>query len=183
MPLAHFLPGASIRVVVQGERLSRHALRTLQRFGVTMIGEVRRVENDEAIESGGGFHLATAHVTVPKLQMTSVLIAPFFRWLALVSLAWTPALAFSQSLQCSDKIISRGSTSSEVASLCGKPDQVEHKTIYNDVSAAASGVIAGTTTEVHVEMWIYNFGPDRLMQRIWIEDGVVVRIESMGHGF
>ncbi len=101
----------------------------------------------------------------------------------LVVLAWTPALALSQSLECSNKIISEGSTRFEVASFCGDPAQIEHKTIYNDVSAAASRVVAGTTFEVHLEMWIYNFGPTRLMQRIWLQDGVVVRIESLGYGF
>ncbi len=105
------------------------------------------------------------------------------RWLALAVLAWTPALAISQSLQCSDRVVSTGSTRLEVSSLCGDPAEIEHKTIYNNASAAASSVLVGTTTEVHVEMWIYNFGPTRLMQRIWIQDGVVIRIESLGYGF
>lgn len=105
------------------------------------------------------------------------------RWLPLVVLGWAPALALSQSLQCSNGIISEGSTRLEVSSLCGDPTQIEHNTIYNGVSAAASNVIAGTTTEVHVEMWVYNFGPNQLMQRIWLQDGVVVRIESLGYGF
>jgi len=106
------------------------------------------------------------------------------KWISLLVLACTPALAFSQSLRCSDKIISEGSTRLEVASLCGDPAQIEHKTIYKDVSAGASGVVAGTTIEIQVELWIYNFGPDRLMQRVWLEDGVVMRIESMGrYGF
>lgn len=105
------------------------------------------------------------------------------RWLPLVVLVWMPTLAVGQSLRCSDKIISEGSTRLEVASLCGDPSQVEHKTIYKDVSAGTSTVLTTSTTEVHVEMWTYNFGPDRLMQRIWLEDGVVVRIESMGYGF
>jgi hypothetical protein len=34
-----------------------------------------------------------------------------------------------------------------------------------------------------VEVWIYNFGPNKLMQRIRFEDGVVVRIESLGYGY
>jgi hypothetical protein len=105
------------------------------------------------------------------------------RRLVFVVLAWTPVFAFSQSLRCSNKLIHEGSTRAEVASLCGDPAQVEHKTIYNDVSAGAANAAVGTTTEVHVEMWIYNFGPSRLMQRIWLEDGVVFRIESLGYGF
>jgi hypothetical protein len=33
------------------------------------------------------------------------------------------------------------------------------------------------------EVWTYNFGPSRLMQRIRFENGVVVKIESLGYGF
>lgn len=105
------------------------------------------------------------------------------RWLALVVLAWSPALVLGQSLECSNKVISQGSTRLEVTGLCGDPADVEHKTLYNNVSAAVAGVVTGTTVEVHVELWTYNFGPTRLMQRIWIEDGRVVRIESLGYGF
>lgn len=105
------------------------------------------------------------------------------KWLALVVLAFMPALAFGQSVRCSNKIISEGSTRLDVQRLCGEPAQVEQKTIYNDVSAGQSNVRTGSTTEVHLEMWVYNFGPNRLMQRIWLQDGVVVRIESMGYGF
>lgn len=105
------------------------------------------------------------------------------RWLPLFMLAGSPALVLGQTLECSNKVVSQGSTRLEVAGLCGDPAQVEHKTIYNNVSAPAASVIAGQTVEVHVELWTYNFGPNRLMQRIWLEDGVVVRIESLGYGF
>jgi len=104
------------------------------------------------------------------------------RWLVFVVLAWMPVLALGQSLRCGDKIISHGSTRAELARLCGNPADVEHKTIYNDQSVGDSNVAASTTVEVHVEVWTYNFGPNRLMQRVWLEDGVVVRIESLGYG-
>jgi hypothetical protein len=101
-------------------------------------------------------------------------------WLPLLALACTPALTFGQTLRCSEKLIGEGMTSRELATLCGEPAQVEHKTIYNDVSTGTSKVAASTTIEVHVEMWIYNFGPNRLMQRVWIQDGLITRIESLG---
>ncbi len=107
-------------------------------------------------------------------------------WLTLALMVGLPALASGQSIRCSEKIISNGSTRAEVSGLCGDPAQIEHKTIYNNVSASAgrSSLVAGTTVEIQVEMWVYNFGPDRLMQRVWFEDGVVVRIESLGrYGF
>ena len=102
--------------------------------------------------------------------------------LLLLALACVPALTFGQSLRCSNKIISEGTTSQELATLCGEPAQVERKTIYNDVSAPAptSTVTASLTIEIHLEMWIYNFGPNQLMQRVWIQDGVITRIDSLG---
>lgn len=101
-------------------------------------------------------------------------------WLLLIVLVGTPALTFGQSLRCSNKIISEGSTSQELARLCGEPVQIEHKTIYNNVSVPTPNVVASSTVEIHVEMWIYDFGPTQLMERVWIEDGVIVRIESLG---
>ena len=41
----------------------------------------------------------------------------------------------------------------------------------------------GGQIEVAVEIWTYNFGPDRLMQRLKIEDGVVVEIRTLGYGY
>ncbi len=101
-------------------------------------------------------------------------------WLLIVLLICTPAVTFGQSLRCSNKIVSEGTTSQELATLCGEPAQVERKTIYNDISTGTSHVAASTTVEIHLEMWIYNFGPNQLMERIWIQDGVITRIESLG---
>jgi hypothetical protein len=35
---------------------------------------------------------------------------------------------------------------------------------------------------VPVEIWTYNFGPQRFVQRITIEGGRIKRIESLGYG-
>ena len=100
--------------------------------------------------------------------------------------ACLPALALGQSLRCSDKIISEGASRYEVASLCGNPQDVQHQSRYNNVSAAVPGqpnVATGSSVEIQVELWTYNFGPNKLMQRIRFEDGIVVHIESLGYGF
>jgi hypothetical protein len=107
-------------------------------------------------------------------------------WLAVTLLASLPGLALGQSLRCSDKIISTGSSRYEVAALCGDPQQIEHKTIYNTVSGGVPGqpnLAGGSSVEIQVELWTYNFGPNKLMQRIRFEDGVVVHIQSLGYGF
>ncbi len=44
-------------------------------------------------------------------------------------------------------------------------------------------VVVKSDTEIPVEIWTYNFGPQRLMQRIRFENGVIVKMESLGYGF
>jgi hypothetical protein len=106
-------------------------------------------------------------------------------WLLLVLLACAPTFASAQTFRCSDRIISTGATRAEVVGLCGDPAQIQHKTVYNSISAGLgqSSVVAGSTVEIQVELWVYNFGPDKLMQRVRFEDGIVVHIDSLGYGF
>jgi hypothetical protein len=141
-------------------------------MAVTAPGRRSRIETKASTLSPAGDTLSSPQSAAKVIRMK--------KWLPVLVLVCTPALALGQSLRCAEKIVSEGSTSQDVARLCGDPAQVEHKTVYNDVSSAASNVRTGATIEIHLEMWIYNFGPNRLMQRIWIQDGVVTRIESLG---
>jgi hypothetical protein len=104
-----------------------------------------------------------------------------------------PLAASGQSLQCGEKWITNGTSQAEVAARCGPPTQIEHQTIYGETGAALGpaptplGVLppigGRSSTEKPVEVWTYNFGPTRLMQRIRFENGVVVKIESLDYGF
>ena len=105
------------------------------------------------------------------------------KWLMATVVACIPALSMAQSLRCDGKIISQGSIRAQVAALCGDPAQVVQKSVYYRPLASVDYRANPITVEVQVEVWIYNFGPDRLMQRIRFEDGLVVRIESLGYGY
>lgn len=124
----------------------------------------------------------------------------------LALIAWLPLFARAEPpLQCGDSSITTGTTQDEVAARCGQPAHVDHQVMYGESGAAAPGGllpgrpvggppvpglppgvlpgIAGrSSTEISVEIWTYNFGPNRLMQRIRFENGVVVKIESLGYG-
>jgi hypothetical protein len=107
------------------------------------------------------------------------------KWLMLAVAACLPALVTAQSLRCDGKIISEGASRAEVAALCGDPVQVDQKSVYYRPIASTGNQAnprAASAVEVQVEVWTYNFGPNRLMQRIRFEDGLVVRIESLGYG-
>ncbi|MGO9804893.1 MAG: DUF2845 domain-containing protein [Steroidobacteraceae bacterium] len=67
-------------------------------------------------------------------------------------------------MRCGTELITKGTSQAKVAALCGLPTQV----------------VASAEDE---ELWIYNFGPNRLMQRIRFRNGVVAGIETIGYGF
>ena len=107
-----------------------------------------------------------------------------------------PLSAAAESLRCGEALIAEGTTQAEVAARCGQPSQIQRQTLYSEGAAALRGgappgngppVLPGVVTrsgsEMAVETWIYNFGPNRLMQSIRFENGVVVKIESLGYGF
>ena len=115
---------------------------------------------------------------------------------ALVLFACFPLAAAAGSLRCGEALIGEGATQAEVAARCGQPSQINRQTLYSEGAAALPGgpppvngppvlpgVVARSASEAAVETWIYNFGPSRLMQSIRFENGVVVKIESLGYGF
>jgi len=90
-------------------------------------------------------------------------------------LAFIPALALGQSMRCGSKLITEGVSQAKVAALCGQPVQVVHPPAYD-------GAVPGAS-DVEEEIWIYNFGPNKLMQRIRFRNGIVATIGSVGYGY
>jgi hypothetical protein len=95
--------------------------------------------------------------------------------LVAVILALIPTLAFGQSIRCGSKLVTEGMSQAKVAALCGQPAQVVHPPAYDVVVPGAS--------DVEEEIWIYNFGPNKLMQRIRFRNGIVANIGSVGYGY
>jgi Protein of unknown function (DUF2845) len=93
----------------------------------------------------------------------------------MVILALLPQLALGQSMRCGSKLITEGTSQAKVAALCGEPAQVLHP--------AASDVVVPGASDVVEEIWVYNFGPNKLMQRIRFRNGIVVSIGSVGYGY
>jgi len=89
---------------------------------------------------------------------------------------WTAA----QSVTCSGKIIEEGVTKAQVAAACGPPTQVGDRSSVHDPAIGA--VAPPSSDEGDIEVWTYNFGRTKLMQRIWFLDGRVKLVESLGYG-
>jgi Protein of unknown function (DUF2845) len=99
-------------------------------------------------------------------------------------LAASPAFA---SFRCGTKLVTEGITRSEVASMCGEPDEViTQRSVFRRPVIWTNGrpfFVGESYIEVPVESWIYNLGPNKLMRRIWFENGIVSEIETLGYGF
>jgi hypothetical protein len=103
---------------------------------------------------------------------------------ALLAMGFLPGLA-SAAMTCGNRIIDRGTSSAEVTSFCGPPTQVDRTAAYRRgaVTANRDNEPTGIGADVQIEFWTYNFGPNQLMERVRIEDGVVVEVQSLGYGF
>jgi hypothetical protein len=90
-------------------------------------------------------------------------------------LALLPALALGQTMRCGSDLVTKGTSQAKVAALCGQPSQIVRPPVSDGVQPGVS--------DVQDEIWIYNLGPNRLMQRIRFQDGVVASMDTVGYGY
>jgi Protein of unknown function (DUF2845) len=104
---------------------------------------------------------------------------------AVLGLLLAPSLLFAESIRCGSGLITKGSTSADLLQYCGKPTQVVSNGTVNGLvgnTYTAGGINSQATGDFQVETWTYDFGPNLLMQRVRIENGIVVQIDSLGYG-
>jgi hypothetical protein len=105
--------------------------------------------------------------------------------LAVVSLAMPP-LCLADSMRCGSNLIVEGDTAGKLRSRCGEPVAISRRALLRPAVVWINGRrvhVGHGTLEVPVETWEYNFGPRRLMQRVRLEDGLVVAIDTLGYGY
>jgi hypothetical protein len=105
--------------------------------------------------------------------MVQCLMKPSTTW-CLLALLGLPALAEAGSLRCDDRVIRTGDLAWELERACGAPDVIE---ALRWVVAPDGGVFAVR------ELWVYNFGPRRLIREIDVENGRIIAIRSARPGY
>ncbi|MCG6893018.1 MAG: DUF2845 domain-containing protein [Desulfobacteraceae bacterium] len=80
-----------------------------------------------------------------------------------------PPAAFS--LRCGSQIVERGDTKQRVYRACGEPDYQE-VTGFQDIGRAT----------VKIEIWFYDFGPQKFTQTLTFHGNRLVRIEAGDYG-
>ena len=91
----------------------------------------------------------------------------------------------AHALRCGNKIVSEGDSTMLLLRNCGDPTLKEQFVDRVPVRAYDQVRNAYYTTydEQPYDVWTYNFGPQRFVQRITIKGGKIHRIESQGYGY
>jgi len=92
------------------------------------------------------------------------------------------APAAADSMRCGSKLMTDGDPIAKVEAYCGPPAGIERREILRSYSYHRGLPVRGSF-EVSVEFWTYNFGPNKLMYRLRFEDGLLVEVDTLSHGY
>ena len=103
-----------------------------------------------------------------------------------LSFTLSASIAHADAMRCGNRLVRDGDTRAEVRQRCGEPTDVQTTTIlrrpYYDVNGGMVYYGDGLV-EIPVEVWTYNFGPHKLMYRLRFEDGLLMDVDTLGHGY
>lgn len=115
-----------------------------------------------------------------------------------LSLSLLPNAAQALAFRCDSYVVDVGMHKVEVLKKCGNPamrdQRVERRRL--GVSQSHSQRVASSRPnhthrhtleyereiEIHIEEWVYNFGPQRFMQLLTFEDGRLSKIQDLERG-
>ena len=105
---------------------------------------------------------------------------------ATLLLAGFATTAKADALRCGSRLVTFGDTRAAVRNICGEPTDIQTRSILRRPTYDLNGRViyyGDGYVEIPVEVWIYNFGPYKLMRQIRFVDGRVDEIETMGYGY
>ncbi len=91
----------------------------------------------------------------------------------------------AQALRCGTGIVGVGDSTLKLIRTCGQPTMREHfqDPVPNRVYNPNTGTYYTEFQPSSYDVWTYNFGPNRFIQRITIKNGKIDRIEGQGYGY
>ena len=90
----------------------------------------------------------------------------------------------ADTLRCGSKLISEGDSIEKVLQYCGEPVEKKRTWITRQPRFEYGGreIPFEGSEDVPVDLWTYDFGPNKLMRRIRFVAGKVESIETLEHG-
>lgn len=106
--------------------------------------------------------------------------------LTLAAAALLAGPAGADSFRCGTRLVTDGDSIDKVEALCGTPDSIQRREVMQRPVRWYRGRPYYTSYEpvpIPIEYWIYNLGPNKLMRRLKFEDGLLVDVETLSHGY
>jgi len=94
--------------------------------------------------------------------------------------------AGADSFRCGTRLVSDGDSTDKVEALCGPPTDIQRREVLQRPILRHRGRPFFTSFDlvaIPVEVWTYNLGPNKLMRRLKFEDGLLVDVETLSHGY
>ncbi len=101
------------------------------------------------------------------------------------ALLWSGGAA-ADSFRCGTRLVTDGDSTDKVEALCGVPTSIQRSEVMQRPIRWYRGRPYYTSYEpvpIPVEYWTYNLGPSKLMRRLKFEDGLLVDVETLSHGY
>jgi hypothetical protein len=101
--------------------------------------------------------------------------------LACVALLLLPCRTHADSMRCGSRIVKDGDTMEKVLDVCGEPAKQERTWIQRAPQYELDGHYYSFpgTEEVPADVWTYDFGRNKLKQRVRFIDGMVDSIVTL----
>ncbi len=102
-----------------------------------------------------------------------------------IAVLWTQG-AGADSFRCGTRLVSDGDSADKVAALCGPPTDIQRREVLQRPIRWYRGRPYYTSYDpvpIPIEYWTYNLGPNKLMRRLKFEDGLLVDVETLSHGY
>jgi hypothetical protein len=95
-----------------------------------------------------------------------------------------PLSATADAMRCGSRVINEGDTLEKVQQYCGDPARQSRTYLTRQPRFVAGGREYSFPGEevVPVDVWTYDFGPNKLMRRVRMIAGRVESIETLEHG-
>jgi hypothetical protein len=120
--------------------------------------------------------------TVPRLDSNELKIA--ISVLVAMSGLLMASMATADSFRCGNKVITEGDLIEEVREYCGEPTETKRTWTSRQPRFEYGGqeIPFEGFEYVPVDVWTYDFGPNKLVRRIRFVAGKVDSIETLEHG-
>ena len=104
--------------------------------------------------------------------------------LATVVVVLLPVIAHADSMRCGSRLIKEDDTLEKVLEVCGEPAKRERTWMQRAPQFERGGQEYSFPgrEDVPVDLWTYDFGPNKLMQRVRMVAGKVESITTLGYG-